>query len=116
MKREMQRDKETLQERKQMFGREARNYLLDEEKINNYRSFFGNLPDTIFRVETKETDQEEEAVRNELNNIDRCFANENKDGIKEIMKKAEADPELSNMNKMRIINEANLALVDLRLI
>ena len=34
MKREMHRDRETLQGRKQMFGRESRNYLLDEDKIN----------------------------------------------------------------------------------
>ena len=37
------------------------------------------------------------------------------DGIKEIMKKAAENTELSNWNKMRIINECNLALVDLRI-
>ena len=52
MKREMQRDKEVLKERKQMFGREVRNYLLDEDKINVYRSYFGTRPETIFREET----------------------------------------------------------------
>ncbi|MBR4514514.1 MAG: hypothetical protein IKO61_06470 [Lachnospiraceae bacterium] len=31
MKREMQRDRETLQDRKQMFGREVRNYRLEED-------------------------------------------------------------------------------------
>ena len=34
-------------------------------------------------------------------------------GIKEIMKKAEADPELSNWNKLRIINECKSALFEL---
>ncbi len=116
MKREMHRDKETLQGRKQMFGRESRNYLLDEDKINIFRSFFSNNPVTVFRVETNETAKKDEAVRNELNNIDRYFVDEDADGIKEIMKKAEANTEFSNYDKMRIINEANLALVDLRLI
>jgi energy-coupling factor transporter ATP-binding protein EcfA2 len=54
-KREMQRDKDTLQDRKQMFGREARNYLLDEDKIDNYRRFFGDRPDTVFREEKEES-------------------------------------------------------------
>lgn len=55
MKREMQRDKETLQDRKLMFGRETRNYLLDEDKIDIYRSYYSDKPDTIFREETDET-------------------------------------------------------------
>ena len=112
-KREMQRDKETLQDRKQMFGREVRNYFLDEDKINSYRSFFGASPYTVFREETNEADKSAEAVLSELNSIDRCFVNADADGIKEIMKRAEADPAFSNWNKMRIINECNLALLDL---
>ena len=36
-------------------------------------------------------------------------------GIIEIMKKAEKNTELSNWNKLRIINECNLALIDLRI-
>ena len=114
-KREMQRDKETLQDRKQMFGREVRNYLLDEDKINRYRSFFGDSPYTIFREETSEADKNAEAVINELNGIDRCFVNNDTDGINEIMKRAEADPALSNWNKLRIVNECKLALFDLRM-
>ena len=115
MKREMHRDKETLQGRKQMFGRESRNYFLDEEKINTYRSFYGSKPNTIFRVETNEAAKKDESVRNELINIDRCFVNDDADGIKEIMKNAEANTEFSNYDKMRIVNECNMASVDLRL-
>ena len=114
IKREMQRDKETLQDRKQMFGREVRNYLLDEEKINSYRSFFGERPETIFREETNEAAHKSEVVVNELNNIDKCFVNDDTAGIIEIAKKAEADTELSNWNKLRIINECQAALVELR--
>ncbi|MDO5139069.1 MAG: hypothetical protein Q4D71_11525 [Oscillospiraceae bacterium] len=113
MKREMRRDKETLQDRKQMFGREARNYLLDEDKIDKYRSFFGEKPDTVFREETNEAVKKAEVVINELNNIDRCFVNDDADGINEIMKKAEANTELSNWNKMMIINECKAALFEL---
>ena len=115
MKREMQKDREVLEERKQMFGREVRNYLLDEEKINNYRSFFGDKPETIFRAETKETQKQSEAVINELNSINKCFVNDDTDGIMEIKKKAEANTELSNWDKMRIINECQAALLELRL-
>ena len=115
MKREMQRDRETLKDRKQMFGREARNYLLDEDKINRYRSFFGGSPDTILRVETNETAKNDEIVINELKCIDKCFVNSDAAGIKEIMKKAETCTELSTWGKMRIINEGSLALVDLRI-
>ena len=114
-KREMQRDKETLQDRKQMFGREVRNYLLDEDKINRYRSFFGDSPDTIFRDETNEAAKQSEVITSELNSIDRCFVNDDADGINEIMTNAEANPELSYWNKMRIINECKLALIDLRI-
>ena len=114
MKRERQRDKEELQERKQMFGREVRNYFLDEDKINVYRSFYGERPETIFRAETNEAAKQSEAVINELNSIVRCFVNEDADGISEIMKKAEADTELSGWNKMKIISECRSALFDLR--
>lgn len=93
MKREMQRDKVTLKDRKQMFGRETRNYLLDEDN----------------------DDAKAEAVLHELNSIDRCFVNEDADGIREIMKKAEADTELSNWNKLRIVNECASALLELRI-
>ena len=115
MKREMQRDKETLQDRKQMFGRASRNYLLDEDKINSYRSFFGNRSDTLFRVETGEAAKKDEAVVNELNSIDRCFVYDDADGIKEIMQKARNNMEFSEYDKSRIINEGNLALADIRL-
>ena len=115
MKREMQRDRETLQDRKQMFGRESRNYFLDEDKINSYRSFFSDRPETVYRVETNEAKENEEFVINELISIDKCFVNEDADGINAIMKKAEASTELSTWDKMRIINECNLASVDLRL-
>ena len=105
MKREMQRDKETLQERKQMFGRETRNYFLDEDKIDIYRNYFGDKPDTIFREETDEAAKKREEVINELKSIDKYFVNNDIDAINEIMKKAEADTELSKWNKLRIITE-----------
>ena len=114
-KREMKRDKETLQNRKQMFGREVRNYLLDEDKIDSYRSFFGDKPDTVFKDESGDAEKRSEAVVNELNSIDRCFVNADAAGITEIMKKAEANAELSNMNKLRIINECRTALLELRI-
>ena len=114
IKREIQRDKETLQDRKQMFGREVRNYLLDENKINSYRSFFGNSPDTIFREEIDEAAKHSEViVTDALNSIDKYFVNDDADGILAIMKKAEASAELSNWNKLRIINECQAALAEL---
>ena len=113
MKREMKRDKETLQDRKEMFGREVRNYLLDEDEIDSYRKYFSDHPDTIFREETNESAKQTEVVVEELKKIDQCFVNNDADGIREIMKKAEADTALSNWNKLRITNECRLALVDL---
>ena len=112
-KREMQRDRESLQDRKQMFGREVRNYLLDENKIDSYRSFFGDSPETIFREETNEAAEKSEAVIKELNSIDKCFVNEDANGIMEIRKRAEANTDLSNWNKLRIITECKAALLDL---
>ena len=115
MKREMQRDKEALQDRKQMFGREVRNYLLDEDKINSYRSFFGTSPDTIFREETNEAAKNDVIIINELNSIDKCFVNNDTDGIYEIIKNAETNTDLSHWNKLRIINECKSAMFDLRI-
>ncbi len=115
LKREMQRDKETLQDRKQMFSREVRNYLLDEEKIDRYRSFFSCKPDTVFRAETDEAAKQNEAVLKELNSINQCFVNDDADGVNAIMKKAETNTELSNWNKLRIINDCKSALLDLRI-
>ena len=115
IKREIQRDKETLQDRKQMFGREVRNYLLDEDKINSFRSFFGNSPETIFREEIDEAAKHSEVIITDaLNSIDKYFVNDDADGILAIMKKAEANDELSDWNKLRIINECQEALVELR--
>ena len=114
MKREMKRDAEDLHNRKQMFGRETRNYLLDEDKIDNFRSFFAASPDTIYREETDSAARKEEAIINELNSIDKCFVNDDADGIVEILKKADANTELANWDKLRIINECQLALLDLR--
>ena len=50
---------------------------------------------------------------NELNSIDKCFVNDDADGILAIMKKAEASAELSNWNKLKIINECQAALAEL---
>ena len=113
MKREMHRDKEALQDRRQMFGRSVRNYLLDEDKINVYRDFFANSPDTVKRTEAKEAAKKSEYVMNELNSINKCFVNDDADGIREILKKAEANTELSNWNRLRIINECKSALFEL---
>ena len=109
-KREMQRDPETLRDRKNMFGRETRNYLLDETKIDRYRSYFGDKPETIFREETPESAQ---AVINELNSIDVCFVNNDTDGINEIRERAEANAALSPLDKMGIVTECQTALLDL---
>lgn len=113
MKREAHRDKEELQERKEMFGRAVRNYLLDEDKIDIYRKYFSDRPETLFREESNEANKQAEAVISELNHINRCFVDDDEDGIREIMSKAET-ADLSNWNKLRIINECKLALFDLR--
>ena len=115
IKREMQRDRETILDRKEMFGREVRNYLLDEDKINRYRSFFSEKPETVFREESNEAAKQEETVRNELNRINERFVNDDADGIREIKKHAEANAQLSSLNKLRIINECTEALLDLRI-
>ena len=115
MKREMQRDKAALQDRKQMFGREVRNYLLDENKINSFRSYFSSSPLTIFREEVNDADRQAEAVRNALFAIEECFVNGDTDGIAEIRKKAEENAELSVWNKVRIFNECTSALTDSKL-
>ena len=109
MKREMHRDREALQDRKQMFGRSVRNYLLDEDKINVYRDFFENSPDTLLRTEAKEAAKKSEDVMNQFNSINECFVNDDADGIRAIMKKAEANTELSGWNKLRIINDCQAA-------
>ncbi len=115
IRREMQRDRETLQDRKEMFGRETRNYLLDEDKIDRYRSYFGSRPETVFREEESEAAKQEEGVVRELKAIDRCFANGDADGIGAILKNAEADETLNGWSRVRIINECGLALLDLRI-
>ena len=115
MKREIHRDKEELQNRKEMFGRETRNYLLDEDKINSYRKFFGEKPETIFREEENEADKKAEATVNELKSIDECFINGDAEGINEIMRKAEASSELPNLHRLMIINECKSALIELHM-
>lgn len=47
--------------------------------------------------------------------IDRCFVNEDADGIYEILDKTEANADLSGWNKLRIINEGRSVLFDLRM-
>ncbi len=114
-RREMQRDKETLQDRKQMFGRETRNYLLDEDKIDRFRQYFGERPETIFREETSEAARIEEIVIGELRRINDRFVNDDADGIYEILREAEGSAELPNLHKLRIVNECKSALFDLRM-
>ena len=113
MKREIKRDKEELQNRKEMFGREVRNYLLGEDKIDIYRNFYGDSPYTIYRDESNTEAKNAEAVLNELNSIDRYFVNDDPDGIIEIKRKAEANDELPHWCKLKILNECDLALFDL---
>ena len=113
LKRERQRDKEALQDRKLMFERAVRNYLLDEDKIDRYRAFFSDSPYTIFRDETNEADKKSDIIISELNGIDRCFVNDDANGIIEIMKRTGDNTELSNWNRLRIINECNSAMIDL---
>ena len=115
IKRERQRDKDELLDRKNMFGREKRNYLLDEPKINRYRSYFEDRPETIFREETSESAEAAKSVINELNSIDACFADNDADGINEIKKRAGANDALSVWDKARITTECQLALIDLGL-
>ncbi len=112
-KREIHRDKEEIADRKLMFGREARNYLLDEDKIDRFRDHFAKSPYTIFREEENEIDKQNEIVRNEIININRCFAQNDANGIIAIMKKTEADTQLSNLNKIRIIGECKAALFEI---
>ena len=113
-KRELHRDREALEDRKLMFEREVRNYLLDEDKINIYRSFFGSRPETVFRTETTEASKQADEVLKELAGINECFVNADADGISAIMKKAEANTGLSVLSRLRIMNECQLALFELR--
>ena len=113
MKREAKRDRDELQDRKEMFGREVRNYLLDEDKIDSYRDFFADSPYTIYREEANEYAKRNEAILNEINSINRCFVNDDADGITEIMEKAKSDTVLSNWDRLRIINECTAALFEL---
>ena len=115
MKRERTRSKEELENRKQMFGREVRNYLLDEDKIDIYRSYFGSLPGTVFREETNEPDKKQQEMIRELNSIDSCFVHDDADGIYEILSRAEASSDMTPWDKLRITNECKLALFDLSL-
>ncbi len=112
MKREMQKDLGTLKDRKKMFGREARNYLLDEDKINNYRSYFGDRPETVFREESNSG----ETIVYELRCIDKCFVDNDADGINAIMKRVETNKELANPEKIRLLNECRLATIDLHMV
>ncbi len=114
-RREMQRDRETLQDRKEMFGRAVRNYLLDEDKIDRYRDFFGDRPETIFREETGEADKKAEITINELRKIDRCFVDGDAVGITEIMQKTETNDELPGWQKLLIINGCRSALFELKI-
>ncbi|MBP5294371.1 MAG: hypothetical protein J6Y95_01475 [Lachnospiraceae bacterium] len=86
-----------------------------EDKINVYRSFFGDSPYTVFREETNEDAKRAEAMISELNCIDRCFVDGDAEGINEILKKAESDAALSNWDKLRIVKECRAALFDLHL-
>lgn len=108
MKREMQRDKGAVQDRKQMFGRETRNYLLDEDKINKYREYFGDKPETVFREE-----QDESAFKKAMSGIDKCFVDEDANGLLEILKNAEASNALSGWEKQMVALECRSAVMDL---
>ena len=114
LKRESKRDKEELKDRKDMFGRESRNYLLDEGKINAYRLYFSDKPETIVRTESKDSDKKDEDVVNELKAINTCYVNEDADGITAIKEKAEANTDISKWNKARIVTECLSALHDLK--
>ena len=115
LSREMKRDKNELNDRKNMFGRGTRNYLLDEDKINAFRAFFSDKPETAFRLETRESEKKDEQVREVLIRVGRCFMKEDKDGIEAILNQTIEDKELTNLNKMRIFNECKSALLDLNL-
>ena len=106
--------KDELKDRKKMFEREARNYLLDEGKINRYRKFFGDHPLTIRREENNEDSKQSEYVLDALHSIDVCFVNDDAAGIKAIRKRAKEEPALSNRDKMKIISECGLALSELK--
>ena len=71
------------------------------------------LPGTVFREEASDAARQEETVNSELNRIDACFVDGNADGITEIRKNAEEDSGLSSWNRLRIMNECTLALMDL---
>ncbi len=115
MKREMRRDDEDVENRKLMFGREVRNYLLDEDKIDSYRKYYGASPDAVYIDETNEAAKKQDAYVNLLNEIDECFVNGDADGIREIRGRVEESTGLSSWNKLRIITECESALLDLAL-
>ena len=70
---EIYKPHELLEEWKQMFGREARNYFLDEDKINIYRAFFGDKAETIFREEAEDTSYKPEAVIKSLRRMQKIM-------------------------------------------
>ena len=74
--------------------------MLDEGKINRYRKFFEDRPETIHREEKNEASKQTEYVLNALNSINACFVNDDKAGIKAIGKHAKEEPELSNWDKI----------------
>ena len=113
-KRELQRDKEELAERKQMFGREVRPYLLDEDKIDRFREYYADSPYTILREEENSADQQNAYVLNELNRINSCFMDDDANGIEEIRKSAEENTSLSELSRLRIITECTAALLELK--
>ena len=72
-----------------------RGRILDEEKINHYRDYYGECPETVLREENSGAGSKAETVLNDLNSIDTLFVNEDANGILAIMKKTKADPSLS---------------------
>ena len=69
--------------------------------------------DLLFDFFQGEAAKRHEDVIDEFNSINACFVNDDADGIRAIIKKAEANTELSNWNKLRIVNECQAALFDL---
>ena len=112
-KRELQRDREELVDRKQMFGREVRPYLLDEDKIDRYRDYYGQSPYTIFREEESDADKQNVFVREELIRINCCFVDDDANGIVAIKRSTQANDELATTNRIRIVRECNAALLEL---
>ena len=84
--------------------------ITTQKELNRVYARYEVLPKRQKRYSNKEI----EAVIGELNSIDKCFVNNDEDAIKEILRRAEANTEISEWHKLKIMNECQAALLELK--